>query len=564
MKKLILVLAVLVALPVVAGAKKPKGRRKAQAEISVPETAKFVRDSAWIKGTVVGYNPSFPFSTGMMYLNDPFTDEEMTQSFSIANDGTFEIGFPAWSARQESMFLGNTRFLFYVEPGATLEVAFVNGKAQFAGDLAQENTEMSTFERTGASASRYQELSQSADWQMVQGVYRGIMEENLRRLAEAHKAGSISDKMYGFLRYSEQARFVEDVLRYGGTNFRVAQSGAMPPAEFYDFLRDMPLDDPKFLYAADTAVPNFIRTMWPMSGWQEQSVVNIYYNPDGKVDIHLADFLEDKDNELSADERWWLTVSHEALKDSLTRERYAGISTKFYPRLLDMAKEHMRTRQYTPEVSNARRQLAYADSVWVSLMGREPGLMMDFVAMRELDDIQRFANGLTQAQIVQMHRAVYDRVKHPFMRDEVWRHYENMLPKMGNRATELPEGPATDILRGVIDKYKGKPVLVDFWGTTCAPCVAEIQKNKESRAKVEAKGEIAIVFITSVLNSPSETRYEQFVAENAMTNSHRLTTDEWNIMAPLFRLNAIPHYVLFDEHGRVLDDHHSGSLWEFL
>lgn len=557
MKKLILVLAVLVALPVVA--KKPR-----RAEIIVPETAKFVRDSAWIKGAVVNYNPSFPFSTGLLYLNDPFTDEEMTQSFSIAADGTFEIGFPAWFPWKVSMGMDGVMFNFYVEPGKTLEVAFVKGKPQFAGDLAQENTEMSTFERTGVSASRYQELSQSADWQMVQGVYRGILEENLRRLAEAHKAGSISDKMYGFLRYSEQARFVEDVLRYGGTNFKYYHSGAVPPMEFYDFLHEMPLDDPEFLYAADTAVPNFIRTMWPMSGWQEQSAVNIYYNPDGEVDFHLADFLEDKDNELSADERWWLTVSHEALKDSLTRERYAGISTKFYPRLLDMAKEHMRTRQDTPEVSNARRQLAYADSVWVSLMGREPGLMMDFVAMRELDDIQRFANGLTPAQIVQMHREVYDHVRHPFMRDEVWVHYESMLPRLGNKAIAVPEGPAKDILNGIIGKFKGKPVLVDFWGTGCGPCIAAIRGNKESRAKIEAKGEMAIVFITSPSNSPSETRYNQFVDENAMTNSYRVTEDEWNLLSALFGISGIPRYVLFDEHGDVLDDHHSGSMWEFL
>ncbi len=39
-----------------------------------------------------------------------------------------------------------------------------------------------------------------------------------------------------------------------------------------------------------------------------------------------------------------------------------------------------------------------------------------------------------------------------------------------------------------LDEYRGKYVLIDFWATWCAPCVAEIPRVQEAVAKYRAKG----------------------------------------------------------------------------
>ncbi len=553
---LLLILAVL--LPVAANAKKPRVRNKVHSEVSTPVEAKFVLGSARIMGKIEGYNSDFTFTTGQIDIENPFTREALPQVFLIAADGMFETEVPVWYAGLVEIIMGKEYFELYVEPGKALEITFVKTQPHFTGDLADVNAEINAFDRTEVSREQRQEMRDSDDWQAVQAGYRNIMDDNLLRLEQARKDGTISDKTYGILRNVELAEFTEELLRYQMDRYYADKE---TPVEFYAFLREMPLDDPAFIITNGRAVANYVAFIRPLA--QTSDMYSSFSTSDGNnVTISIPDFLEDKGDVLSTDERWWLTVpTEEWTTDSLLKKKYACVAGNFYPRFIELAKDHELTRRFTPEVSYTRRGLDYADSAWLALTGRKPGLMMDIVALTELNNVSRKAPDLTPSDILQLHRAVYDHVEHPFLRDEVWRHYEQMIPMMGGKAIELPAGPAADILHGIIGRFKGKPVLVDFWGTSCAPCRAALERNKEQRAAVEAKGDVALAYITAPLWSP--VGYERFITNNAMTNSFLITDDEWNIIAPLLKLNSVPRYVLFDEQGRILNADHSGSLSGF-
>jgi thiol-disulfide isomerase/thioredoxin len=552
MKKFILlILAVSVALPVAA--KRPK-----RVEHKEPEVMKIVLDSAKIVGYIHGYNPSYPFKTGELSRHNPFSGESLPQVFLIADNGTFEVEFPVWFPSQVTLNIGGLLFTPYVEPGVTLNVMLgtdpVKKKIVMAynGALARENDEIDAFERTDVPWAQRSEAYKSDDWRATDKLFRPVMNDNLRRLDEALAADSISKKVYDFLRYKELMHYAEDML-----SRKQYVDDAPTPPEYYAFMREIPFDDPGFIAVSDWVIPNRIEFMGPMRQDYYKQFTGM--GPD--------EFLESRGAKLTDEEKnsffYRIGEDKEVIEK---RQNTVDSLKKTYPTLFEDYNKYWESIPIPPSGADKDRQfIAYADSVWHSLTGRKSGLMMDIVAMNLLDDIQREAANLSPSRIVQHHRAIYDLVEHPFLRDEVWRHYEQMLPKMGGRATELPEGPAADILHGILDKFKGKPVLVDFWGTGCGPCVATLKGNKEDRAKVEAKGDVTLVYITDPSWSPNETHYKQFCADNALTNSYRLTGDEWNLIAALLKISSVPRYVLFDAETRIIDDHYNGhSMREFL
>jgi thiol-disulfide isomerase/thioredoxin len=558
MRKLILlILTVSVALPVAA-------RRAKRPEPKAPETMTIVLDSAKIAGNIYGYNSSFPFKTGELSHFNPFTGAQIPQAFLIADDGTFEVKFPAWFTSQVMLKMGGLLFSPFIEPGATLAVTLGTDPVKkkivmvYNGDLARENTEITAFERTDVPWAQREEAYKSDDWQATDNLFRPVMNDNLRRLDEALAADSISKKVHDFLRYKEFMHYAEAMLSRG----LYARDAPAPP-EYYDFMREIPFDDPGFVSAATWVIANRIEFMDPINRG--------YYKKFTRMGP--AEYFENRGIKLTDEEGASFTPKYNVVGEVITideeetaeRELTKEKVREKYPEVFEEYEKYSESILPFPgRVENVRLRLAHADSVWQALTGRQPGLMMDIVAMNALDDIRRNAGDLSPADIVRQHRVVYDRVEHPFLRDEVWRHYEEMLPRMGGHAVELPQGPAADIMHGILDKFKGKPVLVDFWGTACGPCVATLKGNKENRVQAVAKGTVVLAYVTSPSWSPHPAQYEQFVAENELTNSVRLTQDEWNLVAGMLKILSVPRYVLFDEQGRVVDSHHSGFLQEFM
>ena len=120
-------------------------------------------------------------------------------------------------------------------------------------------------------------------------------------------------------------------------------------------------------------------------------------------------------------------------------------------------------------------------------------------------------------------------------------------------STKLPEGQATDIFNNIINKHKGKILFIDFWATTCAPCVGKIKEMKETRKKYKNDANFEFVFITDESQSPIGS-YSKFVKEQELENIYRISSDDYNRLRQLFKFNGIPRYVLIDKKGEVIND----------
>lgn len=97
-----------------------------------------------------------------------------------------------------------------------------------------------------------------------------------------------------------------------------------------------------------------------------------------------------------------------------------------------------------------------------------------------------------------------------------------------------------------LDKFKGKYVLLDFWASWCAPCMAEMPFVKEIRKKYPPE-KLAIIGVSADINSKA---MKEVIKKEQMTWLHYLDTD--SSIRELYQVSAIPMLFLIDKTGNLL------------
>lgn len=102
-----------------------------------------------------------------------------------------------------------------------------------------------------------------------------------------------------------------------------------------------------------------------------------------------------------------------------------------------------------------------------------------------------------------------------------------------------------------LSKFRGKPLVVNFWATWCGPCIKEMPMLD----RAHRQGAVNVVAIAS--DNPTEVR--AFKSAHKLNLTVVLEADSGGIYRLLQAPDTIPYSVFFDRNGKVSSVFH-GSM----
>ena len=110
---------------------------------------------------------------------------------------------------------------------------------------------------------------------------------------------------------------------------------------------------------------------------------------------------------------------------------------------------------------------------------------------------------------------------------------------------KLDDVAPENILQTILNKYKGKAVLIDIWATWCGPCKAGHKAMAPWKQELKGKN-IQFVYITSP-TSPLATWQEMI--KDIDGDHYYLTKEQYNYILNHYDSDGIPTYAIYDTEG---------------
>ncbi|WP_243349383.1 TlpA family protein disulfide reductase [Parabacteroides sp. FAFU027] len=541
--------------------------RGEQAFTSLP----FGRKETILRGYLKGYSPKLGFKTDLIYVQNDLTREDFPALLTFQPDGHFEAKFDLIQPTMLTFRIGNELCTVYMEPGdkTMLYLSLGTNKEesprQFMGSHALENNDLYAMgnigERNYMTYQKEKELSPVAfkanrlkerqadindlNVYLQQKQLTPLQYNQLSPKALQIKRLHIDTKCYGSildylmnLEYKAKDDSTKQVLR---------------DISYYDFLKD--------LFANQSLLP---------VTYDFSSLINrLEYSPV----ITPADFvgMELEHKELAGIMKWKVidknyvagVDSFPALLSVLEKmnitptpaehELFASVGTfgqdtsKWNSFI--KAKEIFSSRHRTLiNILNKIHTCDIQKAILRQKLGVEPGLIYEIIMLRAM--CTEFKTQPFSPSQLDLLKPLF---KTPFLQSELVR-FNNEKIALQNEKTLQPKAPTTSgesILHKLIDKYKGDVLAIDFWSTGCGPCRSGMTERKDMPDEYKDK-KVKFIYITDEEASPLEP-YNNFIKD--IKGEHlRITRDEWNQLAVQYKINGIPHFMIVNKNGAVIEN----------
>ena len=550
--------------------------------------------TAVIRGILEGYTPQFGFTSGTLMSYDPITRRDCAALIEVLPDGRFSAEIETEHPKTLVMSLGpGTIRNLYVEPGDTLMCRFVMSdlqnpqcrsgmkdwsRSRFMGRAAEYNMYRMIADRIVPAQDSVYGRTQECVGRGAADEYKAWIAERFRRTEDSLSAlaaryeisGRTRDLLYAehsqrafcnlldYASANQNSKIINGRLRDDGVYEAERNPDYRPlPASFYDFVTMERVDDPLMITTSDA---NSVISRLVVSS----PVMNIGRIADafsafsGLFGPGLIAYIAGKVREGCPD----LTPGQRAELDSLPfKSRGESVSirdTMISRRFVACLKEFNAQRaKEQARLDTLREKYMYANAFdTLRRYGLDRCLAYDYALTGYFYSLvsQQQQNENFRLDLFAEMTRLLPYVGTPYLTGRIVRAYEE-ASSVVIRPVEKdePRTKADDYFDELIAPYRGYVLYIDFWGTGCAPCR---QGMVEARQTVEElkDSKIKFLYITSEGISPLAA-YDRFLSERRIQGERlRLSDDQWNLLCTKFDIYGIPHCVVVDKQGRVVDN----------
>ncbi len=140
------------------------------------------------------------------------------------------------------------------------------------------------------------------------------------------------------------------------------------------------------------------------------------------------------------------------------------------------------------------------------------------------------------------------------LKNKVKTHYEAMIRKYGHLFTGKPAPNLTFTDKAgkqlSLASFRGQTLLVDIWGTWCAPCIAEMPYLAALQKEYAGRNDVRIM---SIACDKKADRWKTYLAKHPTTWHQYLVTEQGNKMLDdVYFCEGIPRFIIIDKQGDIV------------
>ena len=531
----------------------------------------FKKGNAVFRGLLKGYHPLMG-ETGMVYVNNILTQEQESFLINIQPDGSFSVEFPMDHPQPVLVSIINRYEAIFCEPGKTTfyyvnlhvkpeqegepQNLFMGETARINSDLLALNLQIRGFNiqnlldrildfSPGEFKSYFLDVKKKEMEALDQYCSTHLVSKKAQQIKRMKIGFGASQHIFSYNMYRDHAyRTKHQVPR---DQREIPLEKVVLPPDYHRFLNPDELNDPVSLVAgqeyntlinriayADGVFPTSVHVKLTvdqlLNGFASKNIV--LSDKEKALILKIAD--------VEAPEKFRELIKQDSLFVSEFMTGYSDIFSE--------VSQEASAQNFNDLLDKAHREH----------YGLESGLVKDIMeaqmtigrmkaAMRPLSEaarkrvLTRIGSDYIASYVLNMSNE---------LSEEIRRRTEMASTRSGFVINETPIVTEGDLFDTIMKKYKGNVVFVDFWATWCGPCRAGMTQIKPLKEELKGKN-IRFVYITNP-SSPKDTW--NLLIPDIEGEHYYLTNDEYNRMAARFKVSGIPHYVLVDKTGKVVQE----------